>query len=134
MEVEEEQVNLPDPEPIAMKEMNNAIKSLKRNKAPGPDGIPNEAMIEANHTTREMYLEVINEILKKRIPPEEWQKGHIKRLYKGKGKKRNVLQRKGHNASQQHGEDVRAHHKQQGNRKNRHDTGTSRRPKRKVHH
>ena len=44
-------------------------------------------MIEANPRTREMYLEVINQILKERKPPDEWQKGHIKRLYKGKGKK-----------------------------------------------
>ena len=30
---------------------------------------------------------MINTILKERKPPEQWQKGHIKRLYKGKGTK-----------------------------------------------
>ena len=79
--------NLPDPEPISIQEINNAIKSLKRNKATGPDGIPNEAMIEANQKTRRMYVEVMNAILKERTPPPQWQKGHIKRLYKGKGKR-----------------------------------------------
>ena len=85
-EINEAQKSMPDPEPITKKEMNAAIRTLKRNKAPGPDGIPNEAMIEANQKTREMYREVINEILKVRTPPEQWQKGHIKRLFKGKGK------------------------------------------------
>ena len=79
--------NLPDPEPISIKEINDTIKSLKRNKATGPDGIPNEAMIEANQKTRRMYVEVMNAILKERTPPPQWQKGHIKRLYKGKGKR-----------------------------------------------
>ena len=86
-EINECQKDMPDPEPISPKEINNAIKSLKRSKAPGPDGIPNEALIEANRKTRMMYLKVINEILKERKPPQQWQTGHIKRLYKGKGKK-----------------------------------------------
>ena len=75
----------PPPPKITQEEVNKAIKSLKRNKATGPDGILNEAIIEASETTREMYLEVINTILQDRKPPEQWQKGHIKRLYKGKG-------------------------------------------------
>ena len=60
----------PPPPKITIKELNNAIKALKRNKATGPDGIPNEALIEASANTRKMYLDVINTILKERKPPE----------------------------------------------------------------
>ena len=84
-EINEQLNQEPPPPKITQEELNKAIKSLKRNKATGPDGIPNEAIIEASETTREMYLEVINTILQNRKPPEQWQKGHIKRLYKGKG-------------------------------------------------
>ena len=93
--LEMETSSLPDPEPITQKELDKAIKQLKRGKAVGPDGIPNEAMIEADGKTREMYREVINEILKTRTSPEEWHKGHIKRLYKGKARKENAQTNEG---------------------------------------
>ena len=74
-------------EPITRKELNTAIKKLKRKKSIGPDQIPNEAFIEADQETREIYREVFNNIHKHEDIPEPWQMGHIKRLYKGKGKK-----------------------------------------------
>ena len=42
----------PDHDPITSKEMNEAIKKLKRKKSLGPDGIPNEIFIEAEPETR----------------------------------------------------------------------------------
>ena len=36
-------------EPITLQEVNKCIKQLKRGKSNGPDNIPNEALIEANH-------------------------------------------------------------------------------------
>ena len=68
-EVNETLKEEPSPPPITKKEMDDAIKTLKRNKAVGPDGIPNEALIEANKDTRDMYLQVMNTLLKKREPP-----------------------------------------------------------------
>ena len=68
-------------------ELKRAIKSAKRNKANGPDNIPNEALIEADSETREIIRKTFNNILNNRTIPEQWQTGIITRLYKGKGKK-----------------------------------------------
>ncbi len=74
-------------EPITNKELNKAIKRLKRGKSCGPDNIPNEAFIEANTETREFFKEAFNIIHSKEAIPKQWQEGTIKRLYKGKGTK-----------------------------------------------
>ncbi len=74
-------------EEITMKELNNAIKKLKTKKSTGPDDIPNETFIKANHKTKDMYLKILNDIHKTEEIPETWKKGNIKRLYKGKGTK-----------------------------------------------
>jgi hypothetical protein len=73
-------------EEITPEEINKVIKRLKRNKSTGPDNIPNEAMIEANAKTREIYRRVLNKILQEQDIPDQWQMGIITRLYKGKGK------------------------------------------------
>jgi hypothetical protein len=65
--------------------VNKVINSLKRNKSNGPDNIPNEALIEANDTTREIIRRVLNNILQEQDIPDHWQVGTITRLYKGKG-------------------------------------------------
>ena len=85
--LEIEQTKLPLEENFSMEELNSAIKALKKNKAAGPDKIPNEAIIEANEDTRRIYLDTMNRILKTQIIPDQWLKGNIIRLYKGKGKK-----------------------------------------------
>ncbi len=74
-------------EPITLKEVNKAIKKLKRNKSLGPDQIPNEIFIEANENTRKVYVDIMNNIHQNENIPPSWREGHIKRLYKGKGKK-----------------------------------------------
>ena len=76
---------LPDPCPITTKEIKQATKQLKQGKSMGPDNIPNEAIIEANQTVLEIYKAELNKIIKNRTPPLQWQKGLIRRLYKGKG-------------------------------------------------
>ena len=43
--------NQPPVYPITEKELNYAIKKLKRKKATGPDKIPNEIFIEASPNT-----------------------------------------------------------------------------------
>ena len=44
-------------------------------------------LINANQTTREIYLKEINTIIQSYDIPDQWQVGEITRLYKGKGKK-----------------------------------------------
>ena len=71
--------------PIDMNDINKAIQQLKKGKSNGPDNIPNEALINANHETRKIYLETINKIYDKEEAPQQWLSGEIVRLYKGKG-------------------------------------------------
>ena len=75
------------PQTIDQKEINNAIKKLKRKKSTGPDNIPNEIFIEANKETREIYREALNTITQTEEIPDEWQEGNIITMYKGKGMK-----------------------------------------------
>ena len=86
-EITQEMKNKPPVQAITTQEMNNVIKKLKRNKATGPDDIPNEIFKEADPETKELYLDIVNDIAKRRDIPENWQEGEIKRLYKGKGQK-----------------------------------------------
>ena len=70
-----------------MNELERAVTKLKRNKAIGPDGIPNELFIEANKTTKKSYTQTINDIHIKGKTPQIWNTGIITTIYKGKGKK-----------------------------------------------
>ena len=72
---------------ITEKEMNAAIKKLKRNKSLGPDKIPNEIFIEANKETRKVLKEILEKVHKEEEIPRSWEEGEIIRLYKGKGLK-----------------------------------------------
>ena len=76
--------------PIGIDELNSTIKTLKRGKSCGPDKIPNEALIETNTKTRQIYLEMFNKIYEEEKIPNEWQEGEILRLYKGKGERGNA--------------------------------------------
>ena len=84
-EIENEMENKPKVEEFTKEELNSAIKRLKRKKATGPDDIPNEVFIEANSETKNIYVKALNQVNKEMIIPEEWQKGEICRIYKGKG-------------------------------------------------
>ena len=53
----------------------------------GPDEIPNEIFTKAKPQTVEIYKEVLQTIANNKEIPEQWQKGQIIRLYKGKGKR-----------------------------------------------
>ena len=77
--------NLPDEPEFTNLEMINVIRNLKAGKAPGPDGIPNEAMKYANNQTLHIYGQEMNKILKHMEIPEQWNEGNLKRLFKGRG-------------------------------------------------
>ena len=53
----------------------------------GPDEIPNEIFTKAKPQTVEIYKEVLQTIANNKEIPEQWQKGQIIRLFKGKGKR-----------------------------------------------
>ena len=74
-------------EPITNKEIDAAIKKLKRKKSLGPDQLPNEIFIEADQETRNILCDIIREVHTKEKIPHRWLEGEIKRLYKGKGVK-----------------------------------------------
>ena len=74
-------------EKISTKEMEMAIKKLRRNKSVGPDKIPNEIFIEANKETKQLLKTMIENIHANENIPQSWEEGEIIRLYKGKGQK-----------------------------------------------
>ena len=64
-QIEKIQENQAPIEDFEMQELTKSIKKLKRRKAQGPDEIPNEIFIEADETTKLIYLEAMNKINKK---------------------------------------------------------------------
>ena len=72
----------------------NAIMKLKRRKATGIGGIPNEAWIEGIEQLQEELKICLNKVWKEGLFPEEWKTGKIKPIYK-KGKKEEVSNYRG---------------------------------------
>ncbi len=73
--------------PFTIEELEIAIASLKNRKAPGPDKIPNEFLINANNEIKSTILKMFNKILDKENIPSSWKRGNLIRIYKGKGTK-----------------------------------------------
>ena len=78
------------PNVITVEELNKNIKTPERGKSTGPDGIPNEAIIEANKINRNTINNILSNIYNTEKIPDQCQKGEIIRFYKGKGKKENA--------------------------------------------
>ena len=70
---------------ITMREVDRAIKSLKKDKAPGPDELYNEIIINAGKNLKANLLKMMNNFWKLETIPEELYRVEIKSLYKGKG-------------------------------------------------
>ena len=73
--------------PITYCEVKKHIKTLKKNKAMGPDKIPNEAIMSMEEETLNTLTKLFNKILIKGEIPAKWKEGQIIRIYKGKGTK-----------------------------------------------
>ena len=73
--------------PIEDSEVEHAIQKLKANKAPGPDGITNNAIKQAKDTLIPLYSALFSEILETGTLPSQWKVANMKLLYKGKGPK-----------------------------------------------
>lgn len=72
-----------DVAPIEMEELLAACRKIGDNKAPGPDGIPNVALKLAVRTSPEIFLEMYNECLRKRVFPRRWKQQRLVLLPKG---------------------------------------------------
>ena len=86
----EERPDIPDAEsdpgirtdPPSRQEIKDAVKRLKANKAPGPDGIPPEAFKADINTSVEALHKVFSNIWEKEDIPTEWKTGHLVKLPK----------------------------------------------------
>ena len=81
--------------PINMNEITTAIKQLKKRKACGPDGIPNEVLIFGGHGIHRILLEMFNTIFETENIPSQWKEAEIISLYKGKGDREKMEFRRG---------------------------------------
>ena len=88
-----------DNDPVNMKfsrkELESAIKTLKREKSTGPDDIYNELIINAGENLRNNILEMINHFWSEEIIPEDLYRINIKSIYKGKGDTSNLENHRG---------------------------------------
>ena len=77
---------IPSKVEFTMDEFNQAIKKLKRNKAPGIDNISAEHVIFSGHNLRRLLLLLLNSMLSSGHIPESFLRGIIIPIHKGKGK------------------------------------------------
>jgi len=68
--------------PPRISEIEEAIKKLKKNKAPGEDGIPAELLQAKSRLSAEILHRPINTIWEEERVPESWKKGIIIKLPK----------------------------------------------------
>ncbi|KAH8375738.1 hypothetical protein KR093_008377, partial [Drosophila rubida] len=76
---------LEEPPFFTENELRSAAKSLKNNKAPGPDGIPSEALKAITDVRPKILLDMYNACLMEGIFPEVWKRQHLMLIDKGKG-------------------------------------------------
>lgn len=69
-------------DPPTKAEIIKAIKSLKTGKAPGPDGIPPEALKANTATTAEMLHPLLAKIWEQEKVPVDWKRGYLVKLPK----------------------------------------------------
>ena len=63
-------------------EIREAIKKLRNNKTPGPDGIPAEAMKADSQTMEEILQPLFKKIWEEEYIPTEWKEGHLTKIPK----------------------------------------------------
>lgn len=72
-------------EEITEQELYEAVRTLKRRKAPGLDNIINEEILILYPYLATWWLQIFNLILESAEIPEPWMTAKVKTLYKGKG-------------------------------------------------
>lgn len=71
--------------PFTEEELKAAVTSLRSGKAPGPDGIPSEALKSATCVCPEILLRMYNACLKEGVFYSEWKIARLVLISKGKG-------------------------------------------------
>lgn len=69
-------------EPFTCEEIMKKIEKLKKEKSPGPDNIPNEALICGRHLLISHLITLFNKVLESQEIPKNWAKSRIILLYK----------------------------------------------------
>lgn len=70
---------------FTQKELTDAAKSMKNNKAPGPDRIPAEAIKTAANACPQMMLNMYNTCLEEGVFSKRWKRARLVLIEKGKG-------------------------------------------------
>ena len=73
------------PEPFTLEELAAVIRQIKKDKAPGPDGVRGELLQHLDYLNEHLLLELFNNCLKQATVPKEWKQATIVSIYKGKG-------------------------------------------------
>ena len=77
--------------PISLEELKQAIRKLKRGKASGPDGMPNEIFTEAQPQTLRIYQIILNRIAMSKNIPRQWKQGQYPGYTRAKEEEVNAL-------------------------------------------
>ena len=75
---------------ISEKEVLEAVKSLKNNKACGGDHILNEFLKHSVDKLMPVFVKIFNMVFESGIIPTTWSEGYICPIYKNKGDKADV--------------------------------------------
>ena len=73
-----------------MKEVKRAIKTLKAEKAPGPDDLPSDILLNAGISLNAALTDIFEMIRQKRRVPKQWNNVKIKTLFKNKGSEKMI--------------------------------------------
>ena len=80
---------------FSLEELLAAIKKLIKKKAPGPDGVISEFLLEAGEGILLPLLDIFNEIKQTKIPPKQWNSVLITIIYKNKGSRKSLVNYRG---------------------------------------
>lgn len=83
-EEDDDGIDLEEIPPFTSEELMLAINSLRNKKAPGPDGIPTEALKETARTCPQLLLNMYNACLKAGVFSARWKKARLVLISKGK--------------------------------------------------
>lgn len=73
--------------PPTFSEVLVAVRSLKNNKTPGPDGIPAEILKHGGYLCTRAVFNLITDVWAHETVPQQWRDANVVTIYKGKGEK-----------------------------------------------
>ena len=80
---------------FTLEELLGAIRKLKKGKAPGPDDVLGEFLIEAGNGILLPLLDIFNRVKNSRQPPKQWNSVIITVIYKNKGSRKSLINYRG---------------------------------------